>query len=308
MISKLRPSAVALAVSAVLCLSACGGINDDSTDSSGQPSETVVLTDSYRIEYVPGAAPAAQGRTEFTIKVSRRSDGAAVPGLSLELSPVMHMSAHSHSTPIDGEPMDNGDGSYSCALYYLMASEMNGVSMGAWELTVIVDDGTGGEADEVESAVFELSVGMPMGGDAVRSTLKGQADLVAAMSGGEKRTYHVFSDGLTGLDSFNVFIAVKESMMSYPALSVGGALHDENGEEWTVDDLSVEASADGQLWAPGVDLGGGHWSFSGLEGLEAGVEGSVQVRLSVNAEVKTTDGGLETESNDRAVFTVLPEG
>jgi len=301
--------AAMLALFSLLLISACGGSDNSDDGSLQKPTETVEFTDSYRIEYVSGQTPEVQGRTEFTIKIDRRDDSLAAPGLAISVSAVMHMADHSHSTPVD-EVVDNGDGTYSCAVYYLMASAMNGASLGDWELTVLVE----GESDEF--AVFYPYVGMPMGNDTVRATLKGQSDLVAGMSAPENRVYYLFNDGLfndgpfndkqTSAGELNLFIAAKESMMSYPPVSQGSTLHDENGAPWTIDEITVEASVDGEVWSEGADLGGGHWIVSGLEGLSSGVQANVMVRVSVNGEVKTTDGEAVSQDNGQAVFAATP--
>ncbi len=49
--------------------------------------------------------------------------------------PVMHMVGMDHSTPVDSIT-DNGDGTYTCIVYYLMSSVMSGKSKGYWELEV----------------------------------------------------------------------------------------------------------------------------------------------------------------------------
>jgi hypothetical protein len=264
------------------------------------PFGKVALTDTYRVEYLPGMMPAAQGKTQFKIKVSRRSDGTAVTGLTLSLMPMMHMATMSHTTPKDATIVDNADGTYSCTLYYLMGS---GPGVGFWDLKVAVG-GTGGE-----TATFYPNVGMAMGGDSVRANLKGQSDTVAGMAGPAPRTYNLFSDGLAGTPgdhTFNVFLAAQEGMMSMPAVSPRTTLHDAQGAAWTVDTVTVEASTDAVTWIAGTNAAGGHWSVPGLTGLTSGVPGNIYVRLSVNGERKTTDGKAPAGSNEYATFAVTP--
>jgi hypothetical protein len=174
------------------------------------------------------------------------------------------------------------------------------MGMGYWELKVMIG---------MESATFYPVVGMAMGSTTVRATLKGVNDLIGSMMGTEKRSYYLFNDGLTGMPgnhTFNLFIAAKESMMSYPAVSVGTTLHDQNGAEVPVTAMTVEASTDGSTWIAGTDNSGGHWSISGLTGLTDGEAGTIYIRIIVNTEQKTTDGNTASGANGYATFTVTP--
>jgi hypothetical protein len=214
----------------------------------------------------------------------------------------MYMATMSHMTPMDGTITDNGDGTYSCTVYYLMAS---GMGMGYWELKVQIG-GMGGE-----TATFYPSVGMAMGSTTVRATLKGQIDLIGSMMSSSKRTYYLFKDGLTSgaTSTFNLFLAAQESMMSYPALSTLSTttLHNESGTPWTVSSVNILASTDGSTWSsPAVETAAGHWSLSDLTGLVSGQTGTIYIKLNVNGEDKTTDGNPVSSANAYATFTVTP--
>jgi hypothetical protein len=213
--------------------------------------------------------------------------------------PVMNMSSHKHATPVD-HVTDNGDGTYSCAVYYLMPSAMNGMSMGYWELKVMIGSGMTGEA-----AAFYPAVGMAMGQGTARATLKGQSDTISSMTGTEKRAYYLFKDSLVsnGTATFKLFIAAKESMMSYPAASVGTVL---SGPTGTVTAMTVQASTDGSTWVPAADAAGGHWTMPGLTGLVSGQTNTIYVRVNVNGEDKTTDGNAASGANAYAAFAVMP--
>jgi hypothetical protein len=268
------------------------------------PFSKIALTDSYKVEYVPGMMDAQQGKTSFKLRVSGRTDGSPVAGLSVSLMPMMYMATKNHTTPVDSV-VDNNDGTYSCTVYYLMSSAMNGMSMGYWELAVTIS----GTANE--KAVFYPYVGMSMSEDTVRAALKGVSDLISSNSGTatEKRGYYLFNDGLsgtTGNHALSLFIAAKESMMSFPAISTDSSLHDEAGNAWTITAMAVEGSTDNATWISGTDAGGGHWSLSGLAGLASGQTGTVYVRMTINGEQKTTDGNTPSGTNDFATFTVTP--
>ncbi len=261
------------------------------------PFGKVALTNSYRVEYIPmGMMGAVQGKTMFKVKITRRSDGSAAPGLTVSIMPIMHMATMQHSSPI-GDVLDNGDGSYTCTVYYLMAS---GMGMGISELDVIINGMMG------ETATFYPAVGMTMGSTTVRATLKGQSDVISSMTGTEKRAYYLFNDGMSGTAGFSLFIAAKDSMMSYPALSGGTLLQDAAHASWVANPITVSASTDRTNWSAATDKAGGHWSVSGLSGLVSGQTGTIYVKLNVNGEDKTTDGNAASGSNAYAVFIVTP--
>lgn len=269
-------------------------------DIAPLPFGQVALTNSYRVEYIPGMMAATQGKTSFKVRITYRSDDSPATGLTVSLMPMMHMATMMHSTPVDSTITDNGDGTYSCTVYYLMAS---GAGMGYWELKVMVD---------MESATFYPAVRMAMGSTTVRATLKGQSDLILSSPTGtatEARTYYLFNDGLTGMTgnhTFKLFIAAKESMMSYPAVSAGTTLHNEQSNAWTVNPMTVEASTDGSTWTAGTDNSGGHWIIPDISGLTSGSTGTVYVRMAVNSEQKTTNGSAPSGANGYATFTVTP--
>lgn len=277
---------------------ALNDVLDDARNLTGM-TPTTALTPTYQVEYVEGARPAVQGRTEFMVRITRRSDGAPATGLALALKPLMHMTTKNHATPLDLPIVDHGDGTYSCALYYLMNS---GPTMGYWELNVVI----GG--DPSETATFYPEVGMPMG-DTARFLLKGQEDVEVSSMVPPKRRYFLFNDGLTGAaggHTLHLFLAAYDSMMSWPAVEEGTVLHPPApATAWTVTDVRVEASTDGTTWVPGTSEGA-HWSLPGLVGLASGAAGHVYVRLTVNGEQKTTDGNAPSGANAYADFTVTP--
>ena len=260
------------------------------------PFAKVALTNSYRVEYIPGMMAAAQGKTAFKIRITNQSDDSPATGLTVSLMPMMNMAAMGHSTPVD-TITDNGDGTYSCTVYYLMAS---GPGMGYWDLKVMIGGMMG------ETATFYPAVAMAMGSTTVRATLKGQNDIISSMTGTEKRSYYLFNGGLTGTTVFNLFIAAKESMMSFPAVSGGTTLHDDTGTAWTVNPIAVSASTDGSTWIAAADNTVGHWSVSGLSGLSSGVTGTIYVKMNINGEDKTTNGNAASGTNGYASFTVTP--
>lgn len=272
------------------------------------PFAKVALTDSYRIEYIPGMMGAMEGKTSFSLNITDRYTTHGVTGLTVMLMPTMYMATMSHGTAVDGCVESSTAGLYNCTVYYLMASSMaSGMSMGYWELKVTAGAGMAGE-----SAWLYPGVMMAMG-DTTRSVLKGQNDKIAGMSMGMStaRNYYLFKDGVsgtTGDHTFKLFIAARESMMSHPAISAGTVLNAGTMYELTLSSMTVEVSTDGSNWIPAADNGGGHWSASGITGLTDDVQGNLYVRLTVNGEQKTTNGSVPAGdgSNDYGTFKVTP--
>ena len=259
------------------------------------PFAKVALTDSYKVQYIPVDPGASLGRTPFILQVTERSSGDPVSGLDVSLLPVMHMAALEHSTPFD-VVTDNGDGTYDCAVYYLMAG---GDGWGYWHLNITFEDDS-----EVESLDLFPTVGSPS-----YAILRGQEDLVAGPIGDEKRWYYLIDDGLTlesqalGTYGFSLFVAAREDEWDYPALATGVELYDENSSAWSVTAVTVEFSLDSSSWTTMTNEGGGHWSVSGITGLDPdSSELALYVRLNVNGKQKTTDGAAENPSNGFAAL------
>ncbi|BCS55336.1 hypothetical protein [Geobacter sp. SVR] len=259
------------------------------------PFNTVALTSSYKVEYVPGAMAAAQGKTSFRIRVSN-PDGTPATGKIITLIPTMYMASMSHAAPVDAVVESAVPGTYDCTVYYLMAS---GPGMGVWELKVKI--GT-------ETVVFYPSVAMSMGSTS-RATLKGNADLIAGMMGmgTAKRTYYLFNEGLSN-GTFTLFIAAQDDamMMTFAPVFPGSTLHDQTGAAVAVSAMTVELSTDKATWIAATDSGNGHWSAAGLTLPASG--GHLYARVTVNGEQKTTDGSAATATNGVADFTIAATG
>jgi len=269
------------------------------------PFATTALSTSYKVEYVPGMMAAMQGKSQFKVRITDLVTEQPVSGAAVTLMPMMYMAAHNHSTPVDGACTESSTaGTYDCTTYYLMASSMmDGMSMGYWDLKVMIGGMTG------ESVNFYPSVMMAMG-DTARADLKGVEDKAMNMMGMmENRRYNLFKSslsGMTGNHSFQLFIAAGESMMSFPALTDGVVLNTGETYELTAGTIVVEVSTDQSTWVTATADGSGYWTAAGLAGLTDGTEGSVYVKLSVSGEQKTTNGQAADGTNDFATFTVTP--
>lgn len=279
-------------------LAACGSSSSGGSTGADDSSTTTAQTATYRVEFTPVTSQ-AEGRSVFTVTVTNKTSETPVSGLSGFINVWMAMESMNHGTPM-GTVTDNGDGSYTVVAYYLMASVMNGMRMGTWNVDVTVSG---------EQATFNPEVTMAMGGTA-KATLKNDADMIASMTGAETRPYYLFKESLTGSTgshAFKIFLATRESMMSHPAVYSGQSLTDENGASWPVNSVTLQVSTDGGAsWTDMAEEGSGYFSVSGLAGLSDGEEGSILVRLFINGTQRTTDGQAASGENAYQVFTVTP--
>ena len=93
-------------------------------------------------------------------------------------------------------------------------------------------------------------------------------------------------------------------MTSFPALVDGDTLASGmGGTPYDVNNIIVEASANGGGWKTGTTNDDGVWSFTALN-LNSGAN-EIRVRLTVSGEIKTTNGLIaDPDVNDFATFTV----
>ncbi|NVO00919.1 MAG: hypothetical protein HXX17_16505 [Geobacteraceae bacterium] len=268
-------------------LAACGGSGGTSAAYDS------VQTASYKVEYIPLTAP-AEGKSTLKFRVTNKVTAAAVSGATVSLTPNMNMATGmSHGSPIGGIT-DNADGTYSCTVYYLMASAMaDGTPMGTWDLKFTVNG---------EDATFNPTVAMNMTN--ARRALKGLADTIPGSMGGapSKRTYSLFNDGSAG-SSVKFFIAAVDNsaMTMFPPVYTGGTFHDAMSTPWIASPVVVELSSDHTTWITATaGAYNGQWVGT-IPSLVAG--GTFYVRLTVNGEQKTTDGLAVGATNGYQTFT-----
>ena len=278
------------------------GLNNDQL---GQlPFNRVAISDSYKVTYITNqmatmSGQEQQGKSSFTLRITDLNDQAQT-GLTPTLSAMMYMQSHQHSTPsisINEDPQQAGD--YLVTVYYLMPSVMmNGNSMGYWVLNVDIAG---------ETVKFFPRVGMAMGSDTVRANLKGQDDLAPNMMGtAESRPYYLFKQAISQAQdntTFKVFIATRETMMSFPLLETGLTLNTGTDQELTVNNITVRMSSDEQDWVAAAYQQNGIWSAE-LAGLTPGETAGIYVELTVNGEQKTDDGQAADGTADNAMFNV----
>ncbi|MDD2367608.1 MAG: hypothetical protein PHN84_15775 [Desulfuromonadaceae bacterium] len=265
-----------LLVLSFLVISACG--SSTSTPLPLLPTYDTVSTATYKVVYIP-VSDSVEGKTTYKLKLTNKTTGLPVAGKVITLNPMMDMIASmDHSTPFEAL-IDNGDGSYSGTIYYVMASvAADGSPMGTWNLAFTVDG---------ETATFHPAVAMGMGRVA---KLKGITDKITSMTLNvpQARTYQIFNDGIAG-SSAKLYITASDEkmMMTFPAVYVGATLHDETSANVFVATMLVEVSADKTVWTPLTDGGNGHWSGALPSAIATGSH--LYVRLTVNGEQKTTN-------------------
>ncbi|MDH5471940.1 MAG: hypothetical protein OEY61_03725 [Gammaproteobacteria bacterium] len=264
-----------LALTLISLVAACG--------SSSTDTRILDTTDSYTVEYIPGATDATQGKTSFQFKVTDKTTNNPITGATASIKPVMVMTDKTHSTPVESVTESSTPGTYNATAYYLMSS-----SGGVWTLNIIIND---------ETASFVIDVAMDTTAVTTLSALISGSDLVM----GSPRKYKLFRESLTGSAgtySFNFFVAAMETMMSWPAIDIGVL---------GITSVDVQVSLDASDWIsyPVTDNGSGHFTVNDLS-LSEGIQDEIYVKLIVNGEVKTTDGADPDGNNDYTTFSVTP--
>lgn len=267
---------------AACMLMACGG--DDSEDTN----YTLSLT---------SAKTGIVGESVFTINI-KDDDGLAVYGETPSLNPMMAMTnGMMHSAPHLGCTASDDQGNSDCTVYFLMPSAMGDTVMGTWTVNV----GLGNS----EILSFVPSVTMSMS-ETDKVTLKGTDDTLEGLP----RNYIIFNSvpsmampmamemAMPTSRSVELFIASKESMMSFPALANNTTLSTGTEDELTVDsiDLLVSTDINAEIWTTATSEGNGKWT--------ADIEGytdTFYVKLSVNSETKMSG------ANDYATFAKTAE-
>ena len=277
-------------------------------------SYKTAVTQTYKITYDPLSMMTFHGKSQFKISVTDKSDqpvGGLVTSGELKVMPMMYMNAgHKHATPM-GEITESGTaGTYDVTIYYVMPSRMGEMApisysaMGTWDLKVMIG---------MESVHFYPNIIMAMG-DTVVAQMKAQntgTDTVMNMDGlEESRTYFIFRENLTGIatdSTFEMFLATRDTMMDFPVVDEGETLDSVAGPI-TLSSVDVQVSTDGTTFNNASNPGSSIGYFSRPNMDISG--GKIYVKLTVDGELKTTNGlpaDNSTDPNDtnmHAVFTV----
>jgi len=233
------------------------------------------------------------GVAELTVTITDENQEPVTEG-DISITPVMYMdSGMVHSTPMANQNGQlNQNGQHTATAYFLMAS-MNGY----WEV-------------EVEFAgkthTFDIEVDMMMSD---RKVLKGaSSDLISHMGNDVARSYYLFNLGREVSDSqnqFTVFVAARETLMAYQAITDGATLNADTQYEYPLGTVVVEMCSidcDNQTnWKTAIENSeaAGEYTASDLN-LAGDETDSIDVRLTIGGERKTSDG---SETGYNASFT-----
>lgn len=301
-------------------LAACGGDSSDDNDSVKETSQVLTTnTHTFTISYPENSAQ--EGKSVFNLNI-KDSDGTSVTATTPKMMPMMAMGeamgGHNHSTPHTGCTETDSSGNAECTAYFLMASKMeSGMAMGKWSLTFSLADVEETVTYSPEVAINSKAKGQLKGGmnDKIPKMSMGAMAMamdnmdMGNMAETESRTYSLFNNGVTttgDTSSVEIFLAAKESMMSFPTLKDGAILNEGTDNELTIDSQSIvlKVSGDNTNWTSATSQGAGIWVASEV----ANISNKLYLSLSVNGEVKTTDGEMPSEtdgiSNSSAIITL----
>ncbi|MBI5067255.1 MAG: hypothetical protein HZB56_03375 [Deltaproteobacteria bacterium] len=245
---------------------------------------TVVPREGYVVEYLPGAAAPAEGKSRFQLRVRNRATFAAATGLAPTVRATMDMGTMSHGTPVESVVESATPGTYDVTLYYLMGDAMGAMPAGYWTLEV----GVGSQTFPFYPAVASA----PMGSDTRKQRLYGPADV--AMGAAMPDAYYLFADApvASGAPVLSLYLSHATDMVTTFAPVSAAA-------------LSASLTADFASVIDATHVGGGHWTIA-LPALPAG-RSSVHVKLTVGGEAKTTNGQAPSGANAYATFEVTPQ-
>ena len=160
-------------------------------------------TDAGGIEVKLWADGALEAKyTKFYVEVRDSATSELVDDAHIELAPMMDMGSMQHAAPFENPlSTDAVEGLFPCAVVFQMPGEMG------WALTIHVHNHHGGGEGDV---TFPLSVASPS---------VGRTSVVTANNGTDKYiiSYIQPSSPQVGMNTMEVAVHKKESMMSFPA-------------------------------------------------------------------------------------------
>lgn len=250
------------------------------------------------------------GKSAFQIAVTKKSDGSPATGLASQivLYPLMHMPTMNHSSPVPADAVTESPvpGVYDCTVFFLMAT-MSATEY--WDLQVTLAG---------ETTTFNPSVGIAMGSDTSRITLKNNSDTIMSMGGAmSARSYYLFKDEATvGVHGgeFTIFLATQqEGLMAMPPVVAGMSIMNmgNTSVQMMVNSMELSASLDGTTWEAMTCDANARCSIH-IHELVAGTASTVYVKMKINGNDYTTNGSAPdgsadlSTSNAFATFTVTP--
>ena len=293
--------------------SSSSGSNADSSDKETTPQTTFTypLEDYTLIIDLPKKG-AQVGQTVFAINLSDNFSNPQA-GITPTIKPMMDMGSHKHSSPYSGCTETDTEGNANCTVYFNMASVApNGDAMGTWNIDMTLPNTqTGNSSDGSETITFTPEVNMAMGTTRIAKLRGGSDDQAPSMNDKtDGRQYLIFNNGISGSEnnkSVELFIAAKETMMHFPALTTELTLNAGNREtELTISDIVVEVSTDNSNWTTATPNGNSNGNGNGIWTADdiSGLTNELYVSLKVNGEIKTTDGEVAGTENASAMFVI----
>lgn len=309
-----------------IALIACGGSSSSDPTSDRDkvtqaPTTFIYSLKDYTLTIDLPEKGAQVGQTIFAINLTDNFSNPQA-GITPTIKPMMDMGSYKHSSPHSGCTKTDAEGNANCTVYFNMASvSPNGDSMGTWNIDITLPGTqTGNTSDGSETITFTPIVNMAMDTTRVAKLRGGLDDQAPSMNGKtDSRQYLIFNNGISVNDSISgsessnnksveLFIAAKETMMNFPALTTGLILNEDNHEtELTVNSITVKVSADNSTWttatsdfSEGGEGSEGIWIADNISGLS----NELYVSLTVNGETKTTDGEVAGTENASAMFVV----
>ncbi|MEH6347174.1 MAG: hypothetical protein V7785_18915 [Bermanella sp.] len=264
--------------------------NDNTSDADSQYSFALTMGD------------ITKGVAQVSVQVTD-NEGNALPDSQISVTPLMNMtSGMKHGAPVSAHsgtlnPVDSltNTGEFTTTAYFLMPSVMGDEPMGDWSIHVEF---------EGESQKFDVTVNMSTAD--VKRLSGGELDQNPAtdMNGDatmESRTYYLFERtrmAMENMNSFEVFIAAREDMMNYAAVSTDTLLNEGVVDaELAITSVSVEmcnANQDCTVednWVMAMAVEGETGVYKAMNlGLVGDDSDEVEVRLNVNQALKTSNG------------------
>lgn len=291
---------------ATCLLMACGGDDSSANDKVLEQTSFIYTSDRHTLTITLPAGGPTVGKSVFSINI-KDANNLAVEGITPTMIPMMTMAAgHKHSAPHTGCSETDADGNADCTAYFLMASEMNNVAIGVWDLAFTL-------AKASEVIHFTPTVSAPIGDTALVKLKGGLNDQIPTMTMAttatdsmtmtESRSYFIFNNGISGMDdnrSVELFVAAKESMNNFPALTQNAVLNQDTEHQMTITTVQLQVSSDNRNWTQAIYQGKGIWQASGISDLTE----TLYISLTIDGEIKTTDGEVAGANNASAAFTL----
>ncbi len=305
---------ISLATITTLALTGC--ITDDSSSDQAEQAPFVITPiakaidadPQYSITMSSSNVNVANGYAELTVLVNDNNND-ELPNSPVSITPHMLMvSGMEHGTPISnssGNLDENGE--FTSTAYFLMPSSMNGTEMGDWTFTVEFD----GESQDFLVEVDGMSDMQKLQGGSADSEFPDLIpDTMANMMMDNmnemamtNRSYYVFNRGrmvMGDMNSFEVYVAAREDLFTYSAISGDQTLNDEvMGAELSITTASVKmciADCENEANWQDAEHNGEEGVYKGMDlGLAGDDTDKVQVKLIIDGVEKLK--GDESRAN-----------